>query len=208
MANRAPLVPVYRDDWLIVVDKPTGLPSQAPRGGGDNVLDRLLETVPYAALHHRLDTPASGLLALALKKQANRGLAAAFRDRTAVRRYLVVVLGTLAGEGRWDAAIDGREARTDWRVLAAGGGLSVLEARLHTGRTHQIRRHAAGAGHPVIGDRRHGGAAGRAWPRLALHAWQLSLPHPRTRRLVVCEAPPGLDLLPLLQRAGWDTAEP
>ena len=84
--------------------------------------------------------------------------------------------------------------------------MTVLEAQLHTGRTHQIRRHAAGASHPVIGDRRYGGAAGRAWPRLALHAWQLRLPHPRTGKPLACEALPGEDLLPLLTRSGWDTA--
>lgn len=205
MEQAPPHKSVYRDKWVLVVDKPSGLPSQAPRGGGDNLVDRLSAIESYVALHHRLDTPASGLLALAVDKRANKGLAAAFRERTAERRYLVVVLGAVSGIGEWTAPLRGKEARTAWRALAQGGGMSVLEARLHTGRTHQIRLHAAGAGHPVIGDRRHGGAAGRVWPRLALHAWRLTLPHPRTREPLACEALPGADLLPLMARAGWES---
>ncbi len=208
MEDPAPLVPVYRDDWVLVVDKPSGLASQAPRGGGDNLVDRLRATEPYVALHHRLDTPASGLMALAIHRRANAGLAHAFRERTAERRYLVVVLGAPGDAGDWAEPIQGRQALTSWRTLAQGAGMSVLEARLHSGRTHQIRRHAAGAGHPVIGDRRHGGAAGRGWRRLALHAWRLHLPHPVQPRSLSCEAPPGPDLLPLLRRAGWDTSGP
>ena len=206
MHDTLPVSAVYRDGWVLVVDKPSGLPSQAPRGGGDNLVDRLQASEPYVALHHRLDTPASGLLALAVDRRANRSLAAAFRERRAERRYLVVVLGKLEGAGEWTQRLQGKEAHTSWRALAQGGGMTVLEAQLHTGRTHQIRRHAAGASHPVIGDRRYGGAAGRAWPRLALHAWQLRLPHPRTGKPLACEALPGEDLLPLLTRSGWDTA--
>ena len=118
-------------------------------------------------------------------------------------RYLVVVLGVLEGQGVWEAGLDGRSARTDWLSVAHGQGMCVVEATLHTGRTHQIRRHAAEAGHPVVGDRRHGGAVGRAWPRLALHAWRLSLPHPITGQTLSLEALPGPDLVPLLVRAGW-----
>jgi 23S rRNA-/tRNA-specific pseudouridylate synthase len=203
VAELAPVREVYRDGWVLVVDKPSGLSTQAPRGGGDNLFDRLVAAEKYAALHHRLDRPASGLLAVSLDRRANRGMAAAFRDRTAERYYLVVVLGELSEIGEWTWEIQGRAARTSWRSVHCAQGMSVLEARLHTGRTHQIRRHAAQAGHPVIGDRRYGGAAGRAWPRLALHAWRLRLPHPRTGDVLACEANPGPDLAPLLERVGW-----
>ena len=199
---------MYRDDWLLVVDKPSGLPTQAPRGGGDNLLDHVRAAHGYAGLHHRLDTPASGLLALALDRRANRALAATFRERIAVRRYLVVVLGAPGGDGAWTTPIGGKGARTDWRTLASGAGLSVLEARLHTGRTHQVRVHAAGASHPVVGDRRHGGAAGRAWPRLALHAWKLELPHPRSGRPSAFGGPPPAAQAGVLARAGGGSESP
>ncbi len=203
MEEPVPVREVYRDEWVLVLDKPSGLPCQAPRGGGDNLFDRLLATEGYAALHHRLDTPASGLVAVSLDRRANQGLAMAFRERVAVRRYLVVLLGVLDGSGNWCTPVQGRAARTSWKALASGQGMTVVEAQLQTGRTHQIRIHAMEAGHPVIGDRRHGGAAGRVWPRLALHAWKLELPHPWTRENLKCQAEPGADLVPLLERVGW-----
>ena len=76
--------------------------------------------------------------------------------------------------------------------------MSLLEVDLKTGRTHQIRRHAVQSGHPVVGDRRHGGAAGRLWPRLALHAARLALGHPATGEPLVIESPLPSDLTGLL----------
>ena len=78
--------------------------------------------------------------------------------------------------------------------------MSVVECGLETGRTHQIRRHAAGAGTPVVGDRRHGGAAGRLWPRLALHAVQLRLSHPMSDDPLVVDSPIPADLVELFDR--------
>ena len=199
---------VYRDPALIVLDKPSGLPSQAPRGGGRNAFDLVRDHVEYAALHHRLDTPASGLLLMSLRRDANRGLARAFQSRRVSRRYLVVVLGDPGEAGAWTTPIQGRGAETRWRRLGCGAGMSLLEAKLITGRTHQVRLHAVGAGHPVLGDRRHGGAAGRAWPRLALHAWRMAIEHPLTRAPLALAAPAPEDLAGLIARAapGWAPA--
>lgn len=206
-ATPAELQVIFRDPWLLVLDKPSGLPSQSPRGGGANLFDaaRAAEGEGgYVGLHHRLDTPASGLLLMALHRAANRGLAEAFREHTVRRTYLAAVLGDPGESGRWEAPIDGQPAGTRWRRLGTGRGVAALELTLETGRTHQIRRHAAEAGHPLLGDRRYGGSAGHVWRRLALHAWRLALAHPVTGEPLSLEAPPPPDLAPLLARAGFD----
>ncbi len=192
---------VHRDRWLLAVDKPSGLPVQPDRRGQDNLYDLLVAREHYVALHHRLDTPASGLVLFSLSRHANVGMARLFSERRARRGYRVVVLGDPGEAGVWEEPIDGQEARTHFERLSGGRRTSVLRCWLETGRTHQIRRHAADAGHPVLGDRRHGGAAGRAWKRLALHAESLGFRHPVTGEEVelVSELPD--DLAPLVARA-------
>ena len=199
----------YRDRWLLVVDKPSGLASQPTREGSRTHLTSMLSSKErYVGLHHRLDQPASGLVVVALDPAANAGLASAFQEHRVQRTYLAVVLGDPGAEGRWDTPVDGQAAITLWRRLSADGGMSVLELQLVTGRTHQIRQHAADAGYPLIGDRRYGGAAGRAWPRLALHAARLSLTHPVTSAPVDVSSPVPDDLTDLLTRAGRRAAGP
>lgn len=202
--DRAPALPErYRDRWLLVVDKPAGLPSQPSREGGRlHVHGVLSARERYVGLHHRLDTPASGLLLLTLDPSANAGLARAFQERSIRRLYLAVVLGDPGPDGRWDAPLDGEPASTRWTRIGQGGGASVLLVSLDTGRTHQIRRHAAEAGHPLLGDRRHGGAAGRAAPRLALHAVALGLAHPVTGEPLRVRSEIPEDLVQTLRAAG------
>ncbi len=185
---------LYKDNWLLVVDKPSGLPTQSPRGGGDNLYDRLSEAHPYVGMHHRLDTSASGALLFSLDREANPGLAEAFREHRIHRHYRVVVLGDPGAGGQWTTPVEGKTASTNWRRLGRQGGFSLLEVALETGRTHQIRIQAVEAGHPVIGDRQHGGAAARLWSRLALHAFRLDLKHPVTGKPlgVVSPIPPNL----------------
>ena len=190
---------LYKDNWLLVVDKPSGLPTQSPRGGGDNLYARLRALHPYVGLHHRLDTPASGALLFSLDRGANPALAEAFREHRIHRRYRVVVLGDPGAGGQWTTPIEGRPAATNWRRLGERGGLSLLEVALETGRTHQIRIQAVEAGHPVIGDRQHGGAAARLWSRLALHAIRLDLKHPVTGKPLGVESPIPSDLSPLIE---------
>lgn len=195
-----PLVEVHRDRWLVVIDKPAGLPTQAARGGGDNVFDRLRATYPYVGLHHRLDTPVSGLVLFTLDPSVNAAVAAAFRDHAIERTYLGVVVGEVVA-GRWNRPVDGLPAVTDVGVVGVGGGLCGVELRPRTGRNHQLRIHAALAGAPLAGDRQHGGDAARSWKRLALHATELRLTHPATGAELVARSPLPVDLEPLWARA-------
>jgi len=192
---------VFRDRWLLVVDKPCGLATQPTPERDDNLYDRLVAIETYVGLHHRLDRPASGLVLLTLDPDANASIAAAFRDHTARRTYRAVLWGD-AADTVWDAPIEGRKARTRVRVVGRGNGFTAAEIALETGRTHQIRRHAALAGVPIVGDRRYGAEAGRAWPRLALHAFRLALAHPSTGAPMTFEAPLPADLTELWTLAG------
>lgn len=195
------LVERYRDRWLVVVDKPAGLPSQQARGGSDSVFTRLQADHAYVALHHRLDAAASGLLLLALDAEANAGLAAAFRTHRVERTYAAVADGRVA-TSTWERPVDGKAASTVARAVGHGAGCSALSLHLRTGRKHQLRVHAALAGHPLLGDRRYGGDAARHWPRLALHAVRLELDHPVTGERISVASPVPDDLVELWTRAG------
>ena len=169
---------VHQDSALLVVDRASGLPTQAPQGGGENLFDLLRDTHAYVGLHHRLDTPASGLVLFTLDKRANPPIAQGFREHTIRREYQVMVIGDPGEFGCWESPIDGKHARTPWRRLGPG-------------------EH----GHPVCGDRRHGGAAGSLWPRLALHACRLVLPHPITGKELSVAAQTPADLQELWVKA-------
>lgn len=196
---------VHADDWIVVLDKPSGVPSQPEPGGAADVAALLAPTLGPLAVHHRLDRPASGLLVLSRHPDANAGLARAFRERTAARTYRAVLVGDRLQPGdtwTWDMPLDGKPARSHARVLTAGPGLRATELRLDTGRTHQLRRHAAMFGMPILGDRRYGLEVGTWWPRLVLHAWRLALPHPVTGESLAFEAPLPDDLAEAWQAAG------
>jgi tRNA pseudouridine32 synthase/23S rRNA pseudouridine746 synthase len=204
-----PLEVLYEDAWLVVVDKPAGLLSVPARDGGaaDSVLARLRARHPRASgplLVHRLDLDTSGLLVAALEAGAHRALQRQFLRREVHKRYVAVLAGEVAGEGgrvelplRVDLAdrprqiVDpahGRPAVTDWRVLAREGGRTRVALFPLTGRTHQLRVHAAhprGLGAAILGDRLYGHAGGR----LHLHAEALAFTHPGTGRPVTFERP-------------------
>jgi 23S rRNA pseudouridine1911/1915/1917 synthase len=153
---------------------------------------------------HRLDRDTTGALVIARRDRAHRALARAFAERDVDKRYLAVVWGApAAAEGLIELPIGrhpvdrkkmavrpgGRPAKTVWRRLATHGPIALLELELLTGRTHQIRVHLRALGHPLVGDPvygepRHRGLRGPAarrlgdFPRPALHAWRLELPHP------------------------------
>lgn len=201
------LVERFRDRWLLVVDKPCGLPTQPTREGHALHLYGILDARErYVGLHHRLDTPASGLVLVTLDRGVNKHITDAFRGNTIHRRYLAVVLGDPGEEGSWRRPIDGSPAVTHWRRLSHADGLSVLMCSLETGRTHQIRRHAAESGFPIAGDRRYGSAAGRLWPRLALHAQELCFVHPMSGDEITVESVIPEDLADLVERAGFEFA--
>jgi 23S rRNA pseudouridine1911/1915/1917 synthase len=197
----AAVVTVYRDRSLIVVDKPAGMPTQSARDGDDDLFSQVRREFPRAALHHRLDQPASGLVLFAVDPAVNAAIAAGFREHTIQRSYRAVLVGE-ARDGTWDGAIDGKPARTDVTAVGRGEGMTAVELRLHTGRTHQIRIHAARAGRPIAGDRYYGGEAGTFWPRLALHAWRMTLAHPVSGEALTVESPLPADLIMLWGRAG------
>ena len=204
VSQDVPIKDIWRNNGLLVVMKPSGLASQPTRQGGQqNLYGALMSREGYVGLHHRLDTPASGLMLLTLNRDLNRPISEALQGGGIERRYLVAVLGNPGDSGVWDSPIDGKSAKTTWSRLCSDDEASVLDVSLSTARTHQTRLHPADAGHPGLGDRRYGGAAGQAWERLALHAWHLSFTHPVTDKPVTVTAGPPADLADLFEQIGY-----
>jgi 23S rRNA pseudouridine1911/1915/1917 synthase len=238
-AERLPLEIIYEDAHLLVINKAAGVVVHpAPGHNGGTLVNALLAHRPdvvaadadptQPGVVHRLDRDTSGLLLMACTRAAQDGLRAQFKARTVDKRYLTLVWGrpqpdhaaVEAPIGRDPAnrlrravlpeADGGRYALSEYTVLEAlPEDLTLLEVRLHTGRTHQIRVHLASIGFPVAGDavygRRRGGRlslpglGGRqALPRQMLHAWRLSLAHPITGAPLSFEAPVPSDFERLL----------
>ena len=212
---------VFADADVIVVDKPPGLVVH-PGHGNDTgtMVQGLLARFPELAsvgeldrpgVVHRLDAGTSGLLVVARSAAAYEALVAQLQARSVDRRYLALVGGTVeAPAGVVDAPIgrsghdptrmavraDGREARTAYEVrerFTEPAPATLLECKLETGRTHQIRVHLAAIGHPVLGDPRYGRSKVPA-PRPFLHAWRLAFDHPTTGERLSFEAPLPPDL--------------
>lgn len=199
------LLVVHEDEHLVVVDKPPGqLTQPSPLGSAGTLLDAVERHLrrgrrrPYVGLVHRLDREASGLVVFACTREAAASLSAAVRERTALRRYDVVVRGVpevdegrielpLAHDARTNrASVDrgrGRPAATRWRVVErfSAATLTHIAAWLESGRTHQIRVHFAATLGPIVGDRRYGNPeVEQEERRLLLHASRLVVPHPAT----------------------------
>ena len=187
----------FEDDHVVVVDKPAGLvTAPTPESDRGDLLDLLSRDRREVYLVHRLDLPTSGLLVFAKTRDANKQLGDAFVRHDVDREYRAVALGTVAAQVI-DREIDHRRAVTRVDPIEVLAGLeaeaTLLTARLETGRTHQIRIHLAGIGHPVAGDHQHGGNTERTFvprcPRLALHAAVLGFTHPATGARVRFESP-------------------
>ncbi|MFM7185205.1 MAG: RluA family pseudouridine synthase [Planctomycetota bacterium] len=206
---------VFADEDIVVVDKPSGLPSVPARTPADppDVGRLLAPAYGWLEAAHRLDRDTSGLLVLARTRHTRAILGRAFEAGLVEKRYLAVVLGLppaeqgevclpLAGDRdrpprqRVDPIL-GRRATTRWRRLAtstrAGERITLVELEPVTGRGHQLRVHLAWFGCPIVGDRLYGPGDGGPGP-LALHAAAIALPHPRDgRRLALSSVPADVD---------------
>jgi len=219
---------VAEDDALLVVDKPPGVVVHPGAGNERGTLVAgLLARFPELArlgaerrwgLVHRIDKDTSGLLLVAKQPEVFDALQQALRERRISRTYLALVEGRVAAAtGTIDAPLDrdprhptrvavrpgGRQARTHYRRLAVWDRppRTLLELRLETGRTHQIRVHLQAIGHPIVGDRVYGHPAtppGRTF----LHAHRLTFRHPTTGATVTVEAPLPDDLAAVLESLG------
>ncbi|WP_229682473.1 RluA family pseudouridine synthase [Siccirubricoccus deserti] len=208
---------LHRDERLLILDKPAGLPVHAgPRGGAS--LEDFLPALAFGKKRlpqpaHRLDTDTAGCLVLGRTKPALAELGGFFAAGQVAKTYWAVVRGgpaEAAGEidaplqkrstakDGWRMVVDaaGQPARTEWQVLGRGDDLAWLELRPRTGRTHQLRVHCAHRGWPILGDTRYGGGEGRL--HLLARAIALPLDPP-----VAAEAPPPPHMLAALRRCGW-----
>jgi len=220
MPEAMALAVVYEDEHLLVIDKPAGLVVHpAPGHWRGTLMNGVLAhhggatLLPRAGIVHRLDKDTSGLMVVAKTLPAMTALVCAIAAREIRREYLALAHGEVAPEPfsitasigrdpvsriRMAVLASGRTARTDVRRLAFAAGVSAVECRLHTGRTHQIRVHLASRGHPLVADLLYGGACALGLDRQALHAARLGLTHPVEGRLLVFEAPLPADL-----RSAW-----
>lgn len=205
---------LYRDDDVLIIDKPAGLAVQGGSGvtrSLDDYLDALrFDSSERPRLVHRLDRQTSGVLILARRRRSAVALAELFRHRHVSKTYWALVIGDLEPPaGRIDRALirssshgqqvrqatgdgdgEGKEAVTNYLTLARSGGCSWLAIEPLTGRMHQIRVHLAAAGHPLIGDSRYGLARGRGEGVLCLHAQAVAFCYPdNSQRRIDIEAP-------------------
>ncbi|MDR5652416.1 RluA family pseudouridine synthase [Ruixingdingia sedimenti] len=202
-----PLSVLYRDDDILVADKPAGLlsvPGKLP-GRDDCLIARLAAEYPRVLLVHRLDCDTSGVMVFALHKPAQGALGKQFERREVEKTYLARLWGRLSpATGRVDLPLcadwpnrprqmvshdHGRAAQTDWEVLAQTDTETRTRLRPLTGRSHQLRVHMAELGHPILGDPIYATGPARAFPRLMLHAESLRLRHPGTGQMMTFTAP-------------------
>ena len=228
-----PIDIVYEDNDIAVIDKPKGMVVHPAPGNPNGTLVNALmyhlsglsgiggELRP--GIVHRIDKLTSGLIVVAKNDMAHTSLAAQLKEHSARRTYIAIVDGNIKEDsGTVDAPIgrhpvdrkrmavikDGREAVTHWRVLERYGAYTLVEARLETGRTHQIRVHMAHIKHPVAGDVVYGSAK----PRLglegqALHAARLELTHPSTGERMTFKAKVPEYFVSALKKAGRNETE-
>jgi len=231
---------LYEDEHVIVINKPAGLVVHPGAGNPAGTLvnallhrDPALNVLPRAGIVHRLDKDTSGVMVVARTLQAHTALIEQLSSRQVHRQYLAVVLGSLVSGGTANAPIDrhprdrirmavredGRDAVTHFRLRERFRAHTLLECRLETGRTHQIRVHMAHLKHPIVGDPLYGGPLKlprgatedlietlRGFKRQALHAETLEFAHPVTGEPVRCTAPVPDDLTQLVRALRDDTA--
>ena len=209
-----PLDVLFEDDDLIVINKPAGMTVHPGAGQREHTLVNALLShcaglsgvggKERPGIVHRLDKETSGCLVVAKNDMAHRELSKQFAVRTVEKIYLALVAGKLRKpSGVIDEKIGrhpvhrkrmqvsphrGRTARTEYRVIRSSEAASLIECRLHSGRTHQIRVHLHHLGHPVLGDKVYAPRFAKNLPRQMLHAWKLGFRHPRTSQWKTFEA--------------------
>lgn len=214
---------LYRDGLMLVINKPAGLAVHAGPSSktGDDNLENYFDALRFGlprppALAHRLDRDTSGCLILGRHPKALRKLGKLFSEGRIEKTYWAICKGapkkpsgtieapllkTAHGKG-WRVAIDktGKQARTTYRLLAQKDGLSFIEAKPKTGRTHQIRVHLASIGAPILGDPQYGdlSAQERSQPMM-LHARRLIVPISKNKEPIVVEAEPPEAMAELLK---------
>jgi 23S rRNA pseudouridine955/2504/2580 synthase len=225
---------LYEDDWMMVIDKPSGM---AVHPGSGIVTGTVVDLVRQylgprafrndfgASPAHRLDRETSGVLVVACRRPAMVHFTEIFTDHRAKKKYLALVKGKMpepsgiidmplaehqqTAESRARRGVNMQNAVTRWRLLAQGPSTAYVECVIETGRTHQIRRHFAAIGHPIVGDKKHGDfafnrEAKASWgiDRMFLHAAHLELPHPEDKRRMVMDAALPAELTQVLKAAG------
>ena len=210
-----PLTILYEDDDLIVINKTAGMTVHPGAGQREHTLvNALLHHCSSLSgiggkerpgIVHRLDKETSGCLVAAKSDVAHRELSKQFTARTVEKIYLALVTGKLRKQtgvienkiGRHPVhrqrmsvnSPSGRTAKTQYRVFRSSEQASLVECKLHSGRTHQIRVHLHHLGTPVLGDKIYAPRFARDFPRQMLHAWKLAFRHPRTGEWKHFEAP-------------------
>jgi tRNA pseudouridine32 synthase / 23S rRNA pseudouridine746 synthase len=215
---------LHRDGLMLVIDKPAGLPVHRGPKGGPNLeasFDALRFGLPRPpVLAHRLDKDTSGCLVLGRHRKATASLGLLFKHGKVEKTYWAVVeggpaedegiidlpLGRKNAERGWWQKPDpeGQKAVTNWKVLGRGNGLAWLAMEPVTGRTHQLRVHAAAQGWPIVGDNIYGNGPRFGEPRLHLHSREIGVPISRNKEPVRVVAPAPEHMHERLRACGWN----
>lgn len=233
LAEDIPLHVIFEDDHLLIINKPAGLVVHPGAGNREHTLvnallhhEPMLTHLPRAGIVHRLDKDTTGLLIIAKTLLAHTSLIRQMQAREIQRQYLALVYGQVIGKRRLETFYgrhprnrlkmavckQGKEAITEFAVHKQYGRFTLLEVKLLTGRTHQIRVHMAYINHAVVGDQLYAGRAARVpagssaplsqalqqFKRQALHAYFLSVTHPNSQEYLTFKAPLPEDFQSLL----------
>lgn len=216
---------LYQDEHLIALNKPAGLATLVEGWHPERLTAMRWAEMRFGKVYlvHRLDKVTSGILLFARTPEAHRHLSLQFETHQVRKRYWAI----LNGEPTWDemradyplrsnvghhhrtvVSSQGKAAETVFRVLARAQGYAWVEAQPRTGRTHQIRAHAAALGHPLLGDALYGAPATSLIQRPALHAWSLTFIHPHFQEEQTLQAPLADDFLRALEILGMVSHDP